>query len=80
MTAQWTSIKSYTDIRYERIEGEAIAKITINRPEVRNAFRPETVSELIDAFDHAREDMTRPSEASTRSVPRVPTAGQLSGR
>lgn len=58
MTAQWTSIKSYTDIRYERIEGEAIAKITINRPEVRNAFRPETVSELIDAFDHAREDMT----------------------
>jgi naphthoate synthase len=58
MTAQWTSIKSYTDIRYERIEGEPIAKITINRPEVRNAFRPETVSELIDAFDHARDDMT----------------------
>jgi len=58
MTAQWTSIKSYTDIRYERIEGEPIAKITINRPEVRNAFRPETVSELIDAFEHARDDMT----------------------
>jgi naphthoate synthase len=58
MTAQWKSIKSYTDIRYERIEGEPIAKITINRPEVRNAFRPETVSELIDAFDHARDDMT----------------------
>jgi naphthoate synthase len=58
MTAQWKSITSYTDIRYERIEGEPIAKITINRPEVRNAFRPETVSELIDAFDHARDDMT----------------------
>ena len=58
MTAQWKSIKSYTDIKYERIEDEPIAKITINRPEVRNAFRPETVSELIDAFEHARDDMT----------------------
>ncbi len=58
MTAQWTSIKSYTDIKYERVEGEPIAKITINRPEVRNAFRPETVSELIDAFEHTRDDMT----------------------
>jgi naphthoate synthase len=58
MTATWTTIRSYTDIRYERVEGEAIAKITIDRPEVRNAFRPETVSELIDAFDHARDDLT----------------------
>jgi naphthoate synthase len=46
------------DIRYELASGEdaGIAKITINRPEVRNAFRPETVIELIDAFERARED------------------------
>ncbi|MEO8575098.1 MAG: 1,4-dihydroxy-2-naphthoyl-CoA synthase [Gemmatimonadales bacterium] len=58
MSVKWTTIKDYTDIRYERSEGEGIAKITINRPEVRNAFRPETVSELIDAFNHVRDDMT----------------------
>ncbi|MET0085712.1 MAG: 1,4-dihydroxy-2-naphthoyl-CoA synthase [Sedimenticola sp.] len=45
---------SYTDIKYEHAEG--IARITINRPEVRNAFRPETVNELIDAFHHAHHD------------------------
>ena len=41
----------FADIRYEHADG--VAKITINRPEVRNAFRPETVNELIDAFRHA---------------------------
>jgi naphthoate synthase len=48
----------YADIRYELSTGAdaGIAKITINRPEVRNAFRPETVVELIDAFEKARED------------------------
>ena len=50
----WKQAKSYTDIRYETAEG--IAKITINRPDVRNAFRPETIRELIDAFDLAREN------------------------
>ena len=44
----------YEDIIYETYEG--IAKITINRPEVRNAFRPKTVRELMDAFMVARED------------------------
>ena len=44
----------YGDIRYEVAEG--IAKITINRPEVRNAFRPQTVMELSDAFERARDD------------------------
>jgi naphthoate synthase len=44
----------YTDIRYEFAEG--IAKITIDRPKKRNAFRPETVKELIDAFHHAHHD------------------------
>ena len=51
----WTSIKSYTDIRFEKTE-DGVAKITINRPEVRNAFRPLTVKELLDAFDLAHED------------------------
>ena len=58
MTADWQTIKSYTDIRYERLADEGIAKITINRPEVHNAFRPQTVSELIDAFNHTRDDMS----------------------
>ncbi|WP_416337057.1 1,4-dihydroxy-2-naphthoyl-CoA synthase [Desulfitobacterium sp.] len=46
--------RNYEDILYETYEG--IAKITINRPEVRNAFRPKTVMELIHAFTVARED------------------------
>jgi naphthoate synthase len=58
MTVEWKSIKTYRDILYERAAGEAIAKITINRPEVHNAFRPETVGELIDAFNHVRDDLT----------------------
>lgn len=52
---KWTEIKSYQDIRFEKLE-EGIAKITIARPEVRNAFRPETVMELSEAFTIARED------------------------
>ena len=58
MSVEWKTIKAYTDIRYERLADEGIAKITINRPEVRNAFRPQTVAELIDAFDHARDDLS----------------------
>jgi len=50
----WKSIKNYQDIRLETAEG--IAKITICRPEVRNAFRPRTLFELIEAFAIARED------------------------
>jgi naphthoate synthase len=58
MTIEWRSTRSYTDVRYELGEGDArgIAKITIDRPEVRNAFRPQTLSELTDAFTAARED------------------------
>jgi naphthoate synthase len=52
--ADWQPAGEYSDIRYEVAEG--IAKITIDRPEVRNAFRPETVVELSDAFERARED------------------------
>lgn len=43
--------EQFEDIRYEHLDG--VAKITINRPQVRNAFRPQTVKELIDAFHHA---------------------------
>lgn len=53
---RWVPVKEYTDILYERAEGEGIAKVTINRPEVRNAFRPLTVMEMMDAFNHIRED------------------------
>ena len=58
MSVEWKTISTYSDIRYERAVDEGITKITINRPEVRNAFRPETVGELIDAFNHTRDDLT----------------------
>ncbi|GAV61019.1 ECH domain-containing protein [Cephalotus follicularis] len=48
--------KKFVDILYEKAVGESIAKITINRPERRNAFSPQTVKELIRAFDDARDD------------------------
>ncbi len=51
---EWEAEGDYHDIRYER--AEAIAKITIDRPEVRNAFRPQTLAELRDAFGRARDD------------------------
>lgn len=57
MPIEWTQAGAYTDILYQHdAAGEGIAKITINRPERRNAFRPETVSELIEAFERARDD------------------------
>ena len=49
----WTSIKAYSDILFECCEG--VAKITINRPEVYNAFRPETNSQMIEAMEICRE-------------------------
>lgn len=52
----WISKFDFEDIRYETSEDGAIAKITINRPEVRNAFRPLTVNEMLRAFDMAHED------------------------
>lgn len=48
--------KDFTDIIYEKAVGEPIAKITINRPDRRNAFRPHTIKELIRAFNDARDD------------------------
>src|ERR1700710_1342762 len=55
MAVDWQSAGEYSDIRDET-SGDGIAKITINRPEVRNAFRPQTVIELSNAFERARED------------------------
>ena len=53
--AVWHKIKDYTDLKFEKTD-DGIAKITINRPEVRNAFRPQTVEEMKDAFDRCRDD------------------------
>ncbi|KAK7348629.1 hypothetical protein VNO80_23213 [Phaseolus coccineus] len=51
-----TASDEFTDIVYEKAVGEGIAKISINRPERRNAFRPQTVKELMRAFTDARDD------------------------
>ena len=55
MAETWKTIHQFEDIKYERT-ADGIAKITINRPKVRNAFRPLTVGELKQAFDLARDD------------------------
>jgi naphthoate synthase len=55
MKTVWKSVKTYSDILYEKTEN-GIAKVTINRPEKRNAFRPETITQMIEAFTDARED------------------------
>ncbi len=51
----WKSLKTYEDIRLEMTE-DGVAKVTINRPEVRNAFRPITVKEMLDAFEVCRDN------------------------
>ncbi|MFN3705136.1 MAG: 1,4-dihydroxy-2-naphthoyl-CoA synthase [Thermoflexales bacterium] len=58
MTTQmvsWIPVKDYQDITYHKCE-EGIARIAFNRPEVRNAFRPETIDEMIEAFENAWHD------------------------
>ncbi len=55
MPVQWQPAGEYSDIKYEH-SGDGIAKITINRPEVRNAFRPQTLTEISAALEAARED------------------------
>jgi naphthoate synthase len=52
---EWRPAAEFEDILYEKAEG--IAKLTINRPELRNAFRPQTLAELRDAFARARDDL-----------------------
>lgn len=56
MPVEWKTAKTYQDILYHKVDG--IAKITFNRPDKRNAFRPKTIFELYDAFTDAREDQT----------------------
>ena len=53
MQYNWSTIKEYEDIKFEFCDG--VGKVTINRPVVYNAFRPQTVKEMIDAFDICRE-------------------------
>ena len=53
MKVSWTTIKKYTDINFDFYNG--VAKVTINRPKVYNAFRPETNIEMLDAFEICRE-------------------------
>jgi naphthoate synthase len=57
MPTTWIAAGEYTDIRYQKSEDGGIAKITINRPEVRNAFRPLTVIEISRALTQAQEDL-----------------------
>ncbi len=54
MSTTWELARRWSDVRYEVADG--IAKVTIDRPEVRNAFRPQTVAQLIEAFTLARDD------------------------
>jgi len=56
MPCAWKTVKVYSDILYQKADG--VAKITINRPEKRNAFRPETVTQMFEAFSDAREDQS----------------------
>jgi naphthoate synthase len=56
MPPAWKAAKTYSDIRYEKADG--MARITINRPEKRNAFRPETVAQMFAAFSDARDDQS----------------------
>ena len=57
MSVTWTTVREYDDIHYEH-SGTGIARITIDRQQVRNAFRPQTVTEMLDAFRHVRDDAT----------------------
>ena len=56
MDVSWSPVRVYEDIIFEKSD-DGIARVTINRPQVRNAFRPLTVAEMIDAFADAREDL-----------------------
>ena len=53
MKTTWNNIKKYSDIKFELFEG--VAKVTINRPQVYNAFRPETNMQMLDAMDISKE-------------------------
>ncbi len=54
MNINWKTVKTFEDITYKKSNG--VARIAFNRPDVRNAFRPKTTSELYEAFYNAQED------------------------
>jgi 1,4-dihydroxy-2-naphthoyl-CoA synthase len=69
MSITWSKAHDFGDIEYDKAEG--IAKITINRPEVRNAFRPETLFELEQAFRMAGRSGGRRGGADRQGRPRL---------
>jgi naphthoate synthase len=71
----WIAAGEYTDIRYEKTEDGGIAKITIDRPEVRNAFRPLTVIEISRALTQAQEDLDVGAIVLTGEGPQAFCAG-----
>ncbi len=75
MPTTWVAAGEYTDIRYEKTEDGGIAKITIDRPEVRNAFRPLTVIEISRALTQAQEDLDVGTIVLTGEGPQAFCAG-----
>ena len=75
MPTTWIAAGEYTDIRYEKSEDGGIAKITIDRPEVRNAFRPLTVIEISHALTQAQEDLDVGAIVLTGEGPQAFCAG-----
>ena len=67
MKIEWKTAGEFEDILYEK-SPDGIAKVTINRPQVRNAFRPETVMELRRAFTDVREDQEIGCQGAGRLV------------
>ena len=75
MPTTWIAAGEYTDIRYEKTEDGGIAKITIDRPQVRNAFRPLTVIEISRALTQAQEDLDVGAIVLTGEGPQAFCAG-----
>ena len=75
MPTTWIAAGEYTDIRYEKSEDGGIAKITIDRPQVRNAFRPLTVIEISRALTQAQEDLDVGAIVLTGEGPQAFCAG-----
>jgi naphthoate synthase len=75
MQTTWIAAGEYTDIRYEKSEDGGIAKLTIDRPEVRNAFRPLTVIEISRALTQAQEDLDVGAIVLTGEGPQAFCAG-----
>ena len=77
----WTHVPGYEDVAYEKSE-EGIARIAINRPEVRNAFRPQTVTEMSRAFSDARDDagVGVGARRALTTISRIPSSSRTAWR